>query len=53
MVRESSLLGPEMIYEALEKIWLIRDRLKTTYSRQKLYANNGRRDLEFEVRDKV
>ena len=27
-VGESLLLGAEIIYEALEKIWMIRDRLK-------------------------
>ena len=31
-VGESSLLGHEIIYEAREKVQIIRDRLKTTYS---------------------
>ena len=52
-VGESSLLGPEIVYDALQKVRVIRDRLKTTYSRQKSYADNIRRDLEFEVGDKV
>ncbi|TMX04373.1 hypothetical protein EJD97_009109 [Solanum chilense] len=30
-VGESSLLGPEVIYEALEKVWMVRDRFRTTY----------------------
>ena len=33
-VGESSILGPEIIYEALEKVRVIRDMLATTYSRQ-------------------
>ena len=31
----------------------IRDRLKTTYSRQKSYADNSRRDIEFEICEHV
>ena len=50
---KSSLLGPGIIYDALEKVWVIRDMLKTTYSRQKSYADNWRKDLEFEEGDKV
>ena len=50
---ESSLLGPENIYEAIEKFWIIRDRLKTAYSRQKSYADNRRRDLELKIGDHV
>ena len=52
-VVESSLLGLKIIYEALEKVQMIRDRLKTAYSREKSYANNRRRELEFKVGDKV
>ena len=33
-VGESSILGPEIIHEALEKVRVIRDMLATTYSRQ-------------------
>ena len=52
-VGEYSLLGPELIYEALDKVWTIRDRLKINYSQQKSYADNRRRDVEFEVCDIV
>ena len=48
-VGESSLIGPEVIYEALEKVQLIRDRLKTAYNRQKSYADNRRRNIDIEV----
>ena len=47
-VGESSLLYPDIIYDALEKVWVITDRLKTSYSRQKSYVDNRRRELEFE-----
>ena len=36
-----------------DKIKVIRDRLKIAQDRQKSYANNRRRDLEFEVGDMV
>ena len=32
---------------------MIRNRLKTTYSLQKSYADNRRRDLKFDVGDEV
>ena len=42
-----------MIYDALEKVRIIRDRLKTTYSQRKSNVDNRRIDLEFEVGDMV
>ena len=50
-VGESSLLGPKIIYDAFEKVWVIRNRLKAAYSQQTSYADNRKRDLEFEVGD--
>ena len=41
------------IEEATEKIKLIKERMKAAQSRQKAYADNRRRPLEFEVGDKV
>ena len=38
----SSILGQEIIYEAIEKVSIIIDRLITFYSRQKSYADNRR-----------
>ena len=46
-------MGPEIIHEALEKLWVIRYRFATTYSQLKSYANNRKRPLEFDVGDKV
>lgn len=39
-VGEFSLIGPERIYEVLEKVRLIRDHLKMAQSQQKSYADN-------------
>ncbi|CAL5428738.1 unnamed protein product [Camellia sinensis] len=52
-VGDKSLLGPEIIQLTTEKIKTIRERLKTAQSRQKSYADNRWRDLEFEVGNHV
>nr|XP_027121331.1 uncharacterized protein LOC113738335 [Coffea arabica] len=41
------------IEDAYEKLKVIRQRLQTAQSRQKSYADNRRKNLEFEVGDKV
>ena len=50
---ESSLLCPNFIYKTLEKVHIIINRLKKSYSWQKSYADHRRRELEFEEGDKV
>ena len=52
-VGERKLLGPKLVQLTIEKITLIKEILKTTQSRQKIYSDNCRRDLEFEVGDHV
>ncbi|EOY03318.1 Uncharacterized protein TCM_018216 [Theobroma cacao] len=52
-VGERKLLGPELVQDATEKIRVIRQRMLTAQSRQKSYADNRRRDLEFQVGDHV
>ncbi|KAL6145956.1 hypothetical protein ACLB2K_056639 [Fragaria x ananassa] len=52
-VREKELCGPEIIQDTNEKIKMIRDRLKAAQNRQKTYADNRRKDLEFQVADRV
>ncbi|XP_075106871.1 uncharacterized protein LOC142179883 [Nicotiana tabacum] len=49
---EVSLIGSEFVCEALEKVQLIRERLKAAQSRQKSYSDKRHRDLEFIVGDK-
>ena len=46
-------LGKQMIYKTFENVHIIRNLFKTTYSRQKSYAANKRRELEFEAGNKV
>ncbi|RVW64128.1 Retrovirus-related Pol polyprotein from transposon 297 [Vitis vinifera] len=52
-VGEKKLLGPELVQLTVEKVSLVKERLKAAQSRQKSYVNNRRRDLEFEVGDHV
>ena len=52
-VGEKKLVGLEIVQVNCDKIKVIRDRLKISQDRQKSYANNRHRDLEFEVGDMV
>ncbi|XP_049391383.1 uncharacterized protein LOC125855679 [Solanum stenotomum] len=46
---EAALIGPKLVHEAMEKVRLIRERLKTAQSQQKSYADVKRSDLEIEI----
>ncbi|RVW32691.1 RNA-directed DNA polymerase-like [Vitis vinifera] len=50
---ESRLLGPEIVQETTKKIQLFKEKLKIARDRQKGYANQMRRPLEFEEGDCV
>ncbi|KAH0712650.1 hypothetical protein KY289_008609 [Solanum tuberosum] len=50
-VGEAGLIGPDLVHQAMEKVKVIQERLKTVQSRQKSYTNVRRRELEFEVDD--
>ncbi|GJU30583.1 putative reverse transcriptase domain-containing protein [Tanacetum coccineum] len=52
-VGESKLFGPEIVQETTDKIVRIKERLKAARDRQKSYADNRRKPLEFSVSDKV
>ncbi|XP_055830815.1 uncharacterized protein LOC129899829 [Solanum dulcamara] len=52
-VGETKLIGPDLIQQAVEKVKLIQERLLAAQSRQKAYADNRRRPLEFQVDDWV
>ncbi|KAK6161878.1 hypothetical protein DH2020_001719 [Rehmannia glutinosa] len=43
----------DLVQEAMEKVKLIKERIRTTQNRQKSYADKRRKDLEFEVGDEV
>ncbi|KAA0062125.1 pol protein [Cucumis melo var. makuwa] len=52
-VGEQRLMGPELVQSTNEAIQKIRSRMHTAQSRQKIYADVRRKDLEFDVGDKV
>ncbi|KAA3483795.1 DNA/RNA polymerases superfamily protein [Gossypium australe] len=52
-MEEKRSLGPELVREIEDKARLVCDRLKTTSDRQKSYVDLRRRDIKYQVRDKV
>ncbi|XP_073121423.1 uncharacterized protein [Henckelia pumila] len=52
-VGERAVLGPDIVTQMVDVIANIRDRMLTAQSRQKSYADQRRRDLEFEIGDHV
>nr|GEX44683.1 putative reverse transcriptase domain-containing protein [Tanacetum cinerariifolium] len=52
-VGEAQLIGPEMIHETTEKINLIKQRIQAAQDRQKSYADQKRKPMEFKVGDCV
>ena len=52
-VGERKFLGLEIVQVTTDNVKVIKDRLKITQDRQKNYADNRRRDMEFQVGDQV
>ncbi|GJX12727.1 putative reverse transcriptase domain-containing protein [Tanacetum coccineum] len=52
-IGEGSLIGPELVQETTDKVVVIKEKLKAARDRQKSYADNRRKPLEFEVGDRV
>ncbi|GKC65059.1 putative reverse transcriptase domain-containing protein [Tanacetum coccineum] len=52
-IRESRLIGPELVQETTDKVVLIKEKLKAARDRQKSYADNRRKPLEFKVGDQM
>ncbi|XP_044478631.1 uncharacterized protein LOC123205677 [Mangifera indica] len=50
---EKVLLSPEIVRDTNEKNCIIRERLKVAQDRQKRYVNKRRRELEFQLGEKV
>ncbi|GKE48225.1 hypothetical protein Tco_1479483 [Tanacetum coccineum] len=48
-IRESSLIGPELVLETTDKVVLIKEKLKAARDRQKSYVDFRRKPLESEV----
>ncbi|XP_042444058.1 uncharacterized protein LOC122029184 [Zingiber officinale] len=52
-VGEKAITGPELIQTTVEKVTVIKERLKAAQDRQKSWANLKRRLVEFEMDDKA
>ena len=52
-LNEHKMIGPDIVKDTEEKVQFIRQMLKATNDRQKSYADLKRRDIEYEVGDKV
>ena len=52
-LNEHKIIGPDLVKDTEEKVQIIQQRLKAVSDRQKSYANLKRKDIEFQVGDKV
>lgn len=52
-IGERKLISPKMVQQTEEKVKTIKDCLKISSNRKKFYANLKRRDIEYQVGDKV
>nr|GEY87134.1 putative reverse transcriptase domain-containing protein [Tanacetum cinerariifolium] len=52
-IKESRLIGPELVQETTDKVVHIKEKLNAARDHQKSYADNWRKPLEFEVDDQV
>ncbi|XP_070035156.1 uncharacterized protein [Nicotiana tomentosiformis] len=52
-IGEAELIGSDLVHQAMKKVKIITERLKTAQSRQKSYSDVCRRDLEFKEDDWV
>ena len=50
---EHKIIGPDLVKDIEEKVQIIQQRLKAANDRQRSYTNLKRKDIEFEVGDKV
>ena len=52
-LHEHKIIGPDLVKDTKEKVWIIQQRLKYASDRQRSYANLKRKDIEYEIGDKV
>ncbi|XP_073307232.1 uncharacterized protein [Primulina huaijiensis] len=52
-VGEKAIVGPELVQITIDKVTVIREKLKTAQDRQKSWADLKRRPMEFNVGDKA
>ena len=50
---EKKVIGPDLIQETEEKVKMIRERLKVSTDRQKSYVDLNRKDIQYEIGEKV
>ena len=50
---EHKIIGPDLVKDIEEKVKIIQQRLKVANDRQRSYANLKRKNIEYEVGDKV
>ena len=48
-LNEHKVIGPDIVKETEEKIWIIHQRLKAASYRQKSYVDLKRKDIQYEV----
>ena len=47
------MLGPDVVQETTEIVKMIQEKMKASQSRQKIYHDKRRKDIEFQVSDHV
>ena len=52
-LNERKIIGPDLVKDTKEKVQIIQQRLKAASDRQRSYANLKRKNIEYEVGDKV
>ena len=52
-LREKKVIGPDLIQETEENVKMIRERLKIANDRQKSYADMKRKDIRYEIGEKM
>ena len=50
---EKKVIGLDLIQETEEKVKMIKERLKVATNRQKSYVDNKRKDIRYEIGEKV
>ena len=50
---EKKVIGPDLIQETKEKVKMIKERLKVVADRQNSYTDLKRKDIQYEIGEKV
>ena len=53
VLSEKQVISPDLIQETEEKVKMIRERLKVAVDRKKSYADLKRKDIQYEIGEKV